>query len=137
MTAFTLKYVNIHRCTKLQTNYICVRPIPVTYWSNVKVRDHRLLGLRFESPSGSWMSLVNVLFYQVEVSATGRSLFQKILPTVVVCHSVQSGNLKNEATLARVGLLCQSNNDKNNSCIRRKYQLLYSARPTPSPQLKK
>ena len=42
----------------------------------------------------------------VEVSAMGRSLVQRSLPAVV-CQFVWSRNVKNEATLARVGLLSQ------------------------------
>jgi hypothetical protein len=44
----------------------------------------RLLGSRVRIPPGAWMSVsCESLCCQVEVSATGRSLVQRMLPTVV------------------------------------------------------
>ena len=49
----------------------------------------------------------SVVCCQVEVSAKGRSLVQRVLLTVL-CHCVRSGNLKNQTALARVVLLRHS-----------------------------
>ena len=38
---------------------------------------HRFLGLRVRIPPGACMSVVNVVCFQVEVSATGRSLIRR------------------------------------------------------------
>ena len=43
------------------------KPIPVA----ARSKEARLLGLRVRIPPGSWMSVLNVVFFQVEVSATG------------------------------------------------------------------
>jgi hypothetical protein len=37
----------------------------------------RLLRVRVRIPPGIWMSVANVVCYQVEISATGRSLVQR------------------------------------------------------------
>ena len=67
-----------------------------------------LLGLRVRIPLGARsLSVVIVVCCQVEVSATGWSLVQRSATDCGVCHCVWSRNLKNEAALTRVGLLCQ------------------------------
>ena len=61
----------------------------------------------FESRWGhGCLSLVSVVYRQVEVPATGRSPSRGVLPTVE-CHCVSSTNLEHEEALARVGLLRQ------------------------------
>ena len=47
----------------------------------------RLLGLSVRIPLGEWLSFMNVECCQVEISATGRSLFQRS-PTACVCVCV-------------------------------------------------
>ena len=59
----------------------------------------RILGLRVRIPSGAWVSVLNVVCCQVDVSSTGWSL-----PSVV-CVWVWSSTLDNEEALSHVGLL--------------------------------
>ena len=76
----------------------------------------RFLGLRVRIPPRTRMS---VSCERCVSSGRERSLLwtdpssRGVLPTVM-CHCVSSGNLKTEATVARVGLLRQRNN--NNRC---------------------
>ena len=53
------------------------------------------------------LSLLSGVNFQVEVSATDRSLIHESC-RLVVCQCVSSRNFKNEAGLARVGLLSQT-----------------------------
>ena len=48
-------------------------PIPVATLSKVWVYCRSIAGIAGSNPSGVWMSLVSVVYCQVEVSATGRS----------------------------------------------------------------
>jgi hypothetical protein len=63
-----------------------------------------------KNPAG-WhrcLSVVGVVCYQVEVSATGRSLVQRSSTDCGVCVTVcDVQTSKNEAALAHVGFLCQ------------------------------
>ena len=47
----------------------------------------RLLEVLVRIPLAAWMSVVSVVCCKVEVSVTGRSIVQRVLPTVV-CHCV-------------------------------------------------
>ena len=62
----------------------------------------RLLGLWVGIPLGAWMSHVSIVRCQVEVSASGRSLVQRI-PTK--CDSLWSWSLENEEALGHYGML--------------------------------
>jgi hypothetical protein len=68
----------------------------------------RLLGLRVRIPPVAWMSVVSVVCWQVEFSATGWSL---VLPAMVR-RCVWSINLNNEEVLAHWGLSRQKQTDR-------------------------
>ena len=68
---------------------------------------HRLLRLRVRIPQGVWMFVLWVVCVVRQRSLRRADpSFRGILPSVV-CHYMWSRNLKNEAALARVGLLRQ------------------------------
>jgi hypothetical protein len=85
--------------------YLPGPPIPMTGRPRGRSAADRLLGLRVRIPPGAWM-FVRFECCQVEVFTSGRSLVHWVLPTEV-CYCVWSRNLKNEAALARGGLLRQ------------------------------
>jgi hypothetical protein len=61
-----------------------VNPIALATPSQAWAASACMLGLRIRIPPVSWMSVVKVVFCQVQVSATGRSLVQWS-PTEFVC----------------------------------------------------
>jgi hypothetical protein len=74
--------------------------------SNASVCGQSLTGITGSKPAGG-KNFCHFVCCQVVIPATGRSLVHKSLPTVMT-HCECSRNLKNEAALARVGLLCHS-----------------------------
>ena len=82
-----------------------------------RVCGRSLAGIAGSNPAGGHgcLSPVSVVCCQVEVSATGRSLVQRS-PTDCVCVTVCASNLKNEAVLARFGLLGQIEKKSNTEC---------------------
>jgi hypothetical protein len=70
------------------------QPIPVAARSKAWICGRSLAEIAVSNPAGAWMSVVNVLCCQVEVSARDRSLVQRS-PTecacVCVCHWVCAG----------------------------------------------
>jgi hypothetical protein len=78
-------------------------PIPVAVRSKASVCGRSLSGITGSNPAGGMdVSLVSVVCFQVEVSATGWSLVQRS-PTEW-CVWVWSWNLDNEEALAHWGL---------------------------------
>jgi len=78
------------KCIVLQPAKLRVRklkPIPWRHGLRRGSAADRLLGLRVRNPPGTWMSLVSVVCWQVEISTSGRSLDQRS-PTECVCLSV-------------------------------------------------
>jgi hypothetical protein len=76
-------------------------PIPVAKRSKARV----FWDFGFEISQGyEYLSLVSVVCCQVQLSVTDDPSSTEVLPTAVR-HFVCSRNLKNEATLASVGLL--------------------------------
>ena len=74
--------------------------------SNERVCGCSLAGTAGSNPTEARISVLSVVCCQIEVSAMDRSLVQR---SFIDCggYYVESRNLKNEAVLARVGLLCQ------------------------------
>jgi hypothetical protein len=81
--------------------------------SKATVCGRWLAGFAVSKPAGSTGSLclVKMVFFQVVVSATGRSPFREVL-TIVLCHCVWSRNLTNEVVLAHIRLLLHRNKKK-------------------------
>ena len=52
------------------SDYICKSPISVAARSKAWVYDRSLAGIVSSNPAGAWMSVLSVVCYQVEVSAT-------------------------------------------------------------------
>jgi hypothetical protein len=67
----------------------CAMPIPTAARSKEWVRSRSLAGIAGSNPTGMYwcLSLVNVVFYQVDFSATGWSLVQRS-PTERACLRV-------------------------------------------------
>ena len=87
-----------------------LRPIPMTERSKARIRGRSLAATAVSNPAGSMdVSLLWVLcvFRQRSLRRANRSS-KGVLPTVV-SHCVWPRNLKNEAALARFGLLRQKN----------------------------
>jgi hypothetical protein len=79
-------------------------PPPVDERSKVGFWGRCLADTGVRIPQGAWMSLVSVVCVVRKRSLRLADPSSRgVLPTVV-CHSEWSRNLKNEATLARVGL---------------------------------
>ena len=57
--------------------YKAYRPIPVAARSKARVCGFSLLGSLVRIPPEAWMCVVRVVCYQVQISATGRSLAQR------------------------------------------------------------
>ena len=70
------------------TTYMPIVPIPMAAWSEALVSGSSLVGTAGSNPLRAWMSVVSVLYYQVEVSASGRSLDQRSRTECCVSLSV-------------------------------------------------
>jgi len=74
--------------------------IPVAVWSKAWVCCHQFAGIADSNPAGPWMSLVNLVFCQVEESESGWSPVQRS-PTE--CGVT---GFDNEEAMANEGLSC-------------------------------
>ena len=80
-----------HFDMKILVTYIFLQ---CRFWRPCRLKT-RLLGLRVRTQQGGWMSLVSVVYCQIEVSASGCSLVQS-----TGCVGVCSWSLDSEEALA-------------------------------------
>jgi len=105
--------VSVQSCTAIVLSLIFHRDQTCSLWPHGLRSESAvayLLALWFRTPPWAWMSVVSVVCCQIEVSASGWSLVQRSLLTLVH-NCVWSRNLVHEELLASWGLLRHEKKD--------------------------